>query len=246
MHIFGGIEMGRRDLIKKTKIVPFINVGTSENPEWMRIKKSTSFTLATNPQTKTFDFISSDHPEEEIDSYQPSLAQSITMFKGEDDYQHIFDMLYELPTGAEAHRDVLIAFYQEEATLKGEKEVTREVTKVSYVPTEDTEIDQAKTYYVKDGDEYAAVETPDAENILEYYERTETTETETVTEETSETVYKAWKIDALVKVNQMDTVNETIDFDLGFGDIERGAVTNKGGKVTFVKGTFENGIFTAA
>ena len=68
------------DLIKKTKIVPFINTGTSSTPVWTQIKKSTSFTLSMNPQTKTFDFISSETPQNEIDSYQPSLAQSITMF----------------------------------------------------------------------------------------------------------------------------------------------------------------------
>ena len=86
------------DLVKKTKIVPFINTGTSETPKWTQIKKSTSFTLTMNPQTKTFDFISSETPQNEIDSYQPSLAQSITMFKGEDDYETIFDMLFNRAT----------------------------------------------------------------------------------------------------------------------------------------------------
>ena len=81
------------DLVKKTKIVPFINTSTTETPSWTQIKKSTSFTLAMNPQTKTFDFISSETPQNEIDSYQPSLAQSITMFKDEPDYEAIFGML---------------------------------------------------------------------------------------------------------------------------------------------------------
>ena len=33
------------DLIKKTKIVPFINTGTTSTPSWTQITKSTSFTL---------------------------------------------------------------------------------------------------------------------------------------------------------------------------------------------------------
>ena len=174
------------DLVKKTKIVPFINTSTTSNPTWTQIKKSTSFDLNTNPQIKTFDFISSDQPEEEIDSYQPNLAQALTMFKGEPDYQHIFDMLYELPTGEKAHRDVLIIFYQETA-------------------------------------EY----TPEGESD-------------------AETVYKAWKIDSLVKVNQLETTNEQINFDLGLNNIKRGAAEIVSNAPVFIEGTFSNGTFTPA
>lgn len=174
------------DLVKKTQIVPFINTGTAEAPVWTQIKKSTSFDLATNPQIKTFDFISSEQPEEEIDGYQPNLAQALTMFKGEDDYQHIFDMLYALPTGADAHRDVLIVFYKETG---------------SYTPS---------------GSEAA------------------------------ETVYKAWKVDALVKVNQLETTNQQINFDLGFNSIKRGAVEIVSGAPSFTEGTFSGEEFIPA
>lgn len=162
------------DLVHKTKVVPFINVGTKENPKWIQIKKSTSFTLSMNPQTKTFDFISSETPENEIDSYQPSLGQSLTMFKGEPDYEEIFKMLYTRPTGEKAHRDVLIVWYKEKA---------------SYNDTE---------------------------------------------------VYKSWKVDALVTINQMDTVNETIDFDLAFNDIENGGVKLVSGSPFFGAGDFDD------
>jgi hypothetical protein len=175
------------DLIKKTKTVPFINTGTSEAPVWTQIKKSTSFTLAMNPQTKTFDFISSETPQNEIDSYQPSLAQSLTMFKGEPDYEAIFEMLFNRATGAEAHRDALIVFYKEAA---------------SYTPAES---------------------------------------------ETAQTVYKAWKIDALVTINQLDSVSENIDFDLALNEIEKGAVTvSAQGAPSFVAGTFSDDTFTPA
>lgn len=174
------------DLVKKTKIVPFLNTGTSTEPVWTQIKKSTSFDLNTNPQIKTFDFISSEQPEEEIDSYQPNLAQALTMFKGEPDYQHIFDMLYELPTGEKAHRDVLVVFYQETA---------------EYTP---------------------------------------------VSESAAETVYKAWKIDSLVKINQLETTNEQINFELGFNNIKRGVAKIVSGSPSFIEGTFSNGTFTPA
>ena len=175
------------DLIKKTKIVPFINTGTEMVPKWTQIKKSTTFTLSMNPQTKTFDFISSETPQTEVDSYQPSLSQSLTMFKSEADYQAIFDMLYKRSTGKDAHRDALIAFYKE---------------KGSYTPAGESD---------------------------------------------SVDCYKAWKIDALVTINQMDTVNENIDFDLALNEITNGAVTlNGSGEPTFIKGTFEGDTFTAA
>jgi hypothetical protein len=108
------------------------------------------------------------------------------MFKGEPDYQHIFDMLYELPTGANAHRDVLIVFYQETA---------------EYTPEGETE---------------------------------------------SETVYKAWKIDSLVKINQLETTNEQINFELGFNSIKRGAAEIVSGSPSFTEGTFSDGTFTPA
>lgn len=174
------------DLIKKTKVVPFINTGTATIPKWTQIKKTTTFTLTMNPQTKTFDFISSETPQNEIDSYQPSLSQSLTMFKGEPDYEVIFDMLYKRATGADAHRDVLIAFYKE---------------KGSYTPQGESE---------------------------------------------SITCYKAWKVDALVTINQMDTINENIDFDLALNEITNGAITiNGSGEPTFVRGSFEGETFTA-
>ena len=174
------------DLIKKTKVVPFINTGTKDQPKWTQIKKTTTFTLTMNPQTKTFDFISSETPQNEIDSYQPSLAQSLTMFKGEPDYEVIFDMLYKRATGADAHRDILIAFYKE---------------KGAYTPQGETE---------------------------------------------SIPCYKAWKIDALVTINQMDSVNENIDFDLALNEITNGAITiNATGEPTFIKGSFEGEVFTA-
>lgn len=170
-------------LVTKNQIVPFINgnkPGTGGLAKWVQIKKGTTFTLATNPQIKTYDFISSESPEEEIVGYKPSLTQSITMFKGEDDYQAFFDMLFDRPVGGQAHRDVLLAFYQEAGT--------------------------------------------NAED---------------------ETVYKAWKVDSLVKVNQMDTVNESIDIDLAFNRIETGSVSLKTGVPVFTKGSWSGTVFTA-
>lgn len=165
-------------LIHKTKFIPFIDVAG----EWKQIKKSTTFSLTFNPQTKTFDFISSENPQEEIDSYQPALSQSLTMFDNEDDYKTIFDMCYNLPTGGDAHRDVLLVFYAEKGTASG------------------------------GGTEY----------------------------------YKAWKVDSVVKLGTLDSVNQSIDFDLALNNHDTGAVTIAAGAPTWVPGTWSADTFTPA
>ena len=169
-------------LIHKTKFIPFIDVAGT----WKQIKKSTTFSLTFNPQTKTFDFISSENPEEEIDSYQPALSQSLTMFDDEEDFKTIFDMCFNLPTGGNAHRNVLLVFYasKDETTASGT------------------------------------------------------------------TYYKAWKVDSVVKLGTLDSVNQSIDFDLALNNHDTGAVTiveTTGEKVpTWVPGTWSGDTFTKA
>ena len=170
-------------LIHKTKFVPFLDVSTTTTPSWKQIKKSTTFSLALNPQTKTFDFISSENPEEEIDSYQPALSQSLTMFDDEDDFQAVFDMVYHLPTGGDAHRNVLLVFY-------AKKYITEDTTPVTY--------------------------------------------------------YAAWKVDSVVRLGTLDSVAQSIDFDLALNDRDEGAVTVADGVPTWVAGTWSGDVFTPA
>lgn len=170
-------------LIHKTKFVPFIDVAASGTPSWKQIKRSTTFSLAFNPQTKTFDFISSENPEEEVDSYQPALSQSLTMFDDEEDFKTIFDMCFNLPTGGDAHKNILLVFY-------------------------------ASKY--------------------------------TTSDETPVTYYKAWKVDSVVKLGTLDSVNQSIDFDLALNNHETGAVTVAEGVPTWVAGTWDGDTFIPA
>lgn len=165
-------------LIHKTKFVPFLDVSTTNTPSWKQIKKSTTFSMSLNPQTKTFDFISSENPEEEIDSYQPALSQSLTMYDDEEDFKEIFDMVFNLPTGGDAHKNVLLAFYA-------------------------SKDDSGESVY-----------------------------------------YKAWKVDSVVKLGTLDSVNQTIDFDLALNKHETGAVTISGGVPTWVEGSWNKDTFT--
>ncbi|MBQ3826486.1 MAG: hypothetical protein II811_10170, partial [Spirochaetaceae bacterium] len=74
--------------------------------------------------------------------------------------------------------------------------------------------------------------------IVFYQEKAELTENDVSYE-----IYKAWKLDALVKLNQMDSVNETIDFDLSFSDRKTGAVRITNGNVSFMAGSWNGGTF---
>ena len=215
-------------LIHKTKFVPFIDVSKTTTASWVRIKKSTTYSLAFNPQTKTFDFISSDNPEEEIDSYQPALSQSLTMFDDEPDFETVFDMAYHLPTGGAAHRNVLLAFYASKQAVN------------TYALTEDEDIVEGKTYYTRSGTEgayvYTPVQSPVKASLGTYYEVTDTT-----------TYYKAWKVNSVVKLGTLDSVNQSIDFDLALNERDEGAVTLDGqGAPTFIAGTWDGDEFTPA
>ena len=215
-------------LIHKTKFVPFIDVSKTSSPSWVQIKKSTTYSLALNPQTKTFDFISSENPEEEIDSYQPALSQSLTMFDDEPDFATVFDMVYHLPTGGDAHRNVLLVFYASKQNVN------------TYALTEDEDIVEGKTYYTRSGSEgsyvYTAVENPVKASLGTYYEVTATT-----------TYYKAWKVNSVVKLGTLDSVNQSIDFDLALNERDEGAVTvSAQGVPTFIAGTWSGDTFTPA
>ena len=77
-------------MVKKYHIALFLNAGTSENPAWVRVKKSTSLELSMNPETQDYDYIVDQNPTTEVLRYKPSLNQPITMYKGEADYDFAF------------------------------------------------------------------------------------------------------------------------------------------------------------
>lgn len=103
-------------MIKKYHVALFLNTGTSVSPVWKQIQKSTDNTIAMNPETKVYDYIVDESPTTEIDRYSPSLSQPITMYKGEDDYEYIFNKFFAQSTGADAQSEVLVVFYGHDVT----------------------------------------------------------------------------------------------------------------------------------
>lgn len=93
-------------MVKKHKIGLFLDNGTALT----RIKKSTALTLSMNPTETAYDFIADEHPSTELEGYNPSIDQDLTMFEGEADYEMLWKYFYEMKIGAEAHTSCVIAF----------------------------------------------------------------------------------------------------------------------------------------
>lgn len=100
-------------IVKKHLIALYLNAGTAQTPEWFRIKKSTALSLALNPEQKEYDYIVDESPTTELDKYKPSINQALTMYKGEADYEFVFERFYKLSVGEEAKTECLVVFMQE-------------------------------------------------------------------------------------------------------------------------------------
>lgn len=102
-------------MIRKHLIGLFLNGGTSEKPDWVRVKKATRLTLAMNPETEDYDYIADEVPTTELKRYKPSIDEDLTMYKGEKDYEMIWPYFYEMRTGSDAHVECMVVFMQEPA-----------------------------------------------------------------------------------------------------------------------------------
>lgn len=98
-------------MIKKHHVALFLNTGTDLSPVWKQIKKSTDNTISMNPETNSFDYIVDESPTTEINRYAPSLSQPITMYKGEADYEFLWEKFFAQSVGADAHSQILVVFY---------------------------------------------------------------------------------------------------------------------------------------
>lgn len=97
--------------LKKNKTIPFIDIHTSgTEAQWARIGKSTIFDLTLNANTVTSDFIEDEMPTDDVTYYKPTLPQELQANKGDEAFDFIYDMFYNLPTGEGIKKPVLIVF----------------------------------------------------------------------------------------------------------------------------------------
>ncbi len=96
--------------LKRHRTIPFLNTGTPDVPVWSRIGKSTVFDLVMNAQTEENDFIEDEIKTTEVMSYSPSLAQELQCNKGDPAFDYLYDMFFNLPTGEDVKKGLLIVF----------------------------------------------------------------------------------------------------------------------------------------
>lgn len=80
---------------------------------YKRICKSESLVINFNPETVEKKYICDRQATEELVSYKISIAQGLTVFKGEEDYALIWDYVYNLKVGEEARATGLVTFFLE-------------------------------------------------------------------------------------------------------------------------------------
>lgn len=93
--------------LKKHQTIPFV---MDDNGDYLRIGKSTIFALAVNANVVTQDFIEDEAPTDEVTYYKPTLPQELAAYKGDPAFDFIYDMFYNLPTGTEVQKTILIVF----------------------------------------------------------------------------------------------------------------------------------------
>nr|DAG24549.1 MAG TPA: hypothetical protein [Caudoviricetes sp.] len=94
----------------------FLEMGTG----YKRIKKSTTLDISFNSETETYDFIADKNPTESLKSYSPQISQDLTMVKGEDDFEYIYEkMMKSVPNNEEVNTKALIAFMFDGDKTKG-------------------------------------------------------------------------------------------------------------------------------
>lgn len=98
-----------------------MNIGELEAAIWARIGKSTIFDLVLNAQTEENDFIENEMTVTDITGYKPELAQELQCNKGDAAFDYLYDMFYNLPTGEDVKKNLLIVFDGNQGTADAPK-----------------------------------------------------------------------------------------------------------------------------
>lgn len=108
-------------IVRKHEIGLFLDVApwTTEahTSSYKRVKKGTELTLSLNPETVDYDYIADEFPTTELDKYKPSIAQTLTMYQGEDDFDFVWDKFYNLSAGSDAKTKCMLVFMFDAETV---------------------------------------------------------------------------------------------------------------------------------
>lgn len=97
--------------LKRYQTMLFVDTGKdAASPDWARIGKSTIFDLTLNPTTEERAYIEDEAPTDELRYYKPTIAQELATIKGDKAFDALYEDLYNLPTGEDAKKKVLLVF----------------------------------------------------------------------------------------------------------------------------------------
>ena len=93
---------------KRSQYYTFLNIGTSETPEWAREGKFASeLTAQMNPQTTTVQDVTQDTAETDITGYQPSMGLSKSVSKTDPTFEFINDIRRKRKILSDAYSQIL-------------------------------------------------------------------------------------------------------------------------------------------
>ena len=97
---------------KVAKSVAFlVNTSATEGTySWLRIKKSTLFTISYNPELADYDYIADETKTSEVDSYAPTIEQDIGILPDEEDYEFFNTFRKGRFTGTDAHKTFAVVY----------------------------------------------------------------------------------------------------------------------------------------
>lgn len=102
--------MAGLERLKKHNTIPFLDIGGGDAPNWARIGKSTVFDLVLNAQTEENNFIEDEMATTDVMRYSPSLAQELQCNKGDEAFDYMYNLFFNLPTGEDVRKKLLIVF----------------------------------------------------------------------------------------------------------------------------------------
>lgn len=103
--------------VKKYQIALFLKI----KDKYVRIAKSKSLALDFNPTLVTTEYIADESATTDLESYNPKVdGLPLTMYKGEPDFDAIWDYAYNLKTGGDATSEALMVYkFDEDAKTTG-------------------------------------------------------------------------------------------------------------------------------
>lgn len=95
--------------VTRSKQMAFLNTGTSSSPTWSRMGKGiASQTINYNPQTESECYIDEDSASTGVDSYQPTIPTTQSVYDGEPCFAFVNNLRRKRAVGGDAETEILL------------------------------------------------------------------------------------------------------------------------------------------